>query len=780
MRIRSKLLLSVIAIASVVFLLSIGYLTNELSKKSLKDAYRIADATARENANLIKASLNSEMGMARAMTQSISHYKELSEKQRIDLTKKILGNIAAQNPDFLSVWCSWELGYIDPTWKKPFGRVSYTYYRENGNLQYTEESKNTDGDIVNSNYYILKTNKKEAVNDPYYYTYPGSNITVLETSVCIPLLDGNTFAGLWGFDFELSHYQKEIASLKPFEGCVAMLLSQNSSIVAHSNEKFVGLPFDSIYPVENQKYEIAKRVHEGKSFSATFVDPMTRTEYYATFASFPIERTENPWTLALLVPTDVLLTEAKQITSNAYMVIIIGLIALIIVVWFIAFSITNPLVKTTRVLSELAKGQIDVNKKVTFRTGDEIEDIGNSVSTLIDGLSKTAIFAREIGKGNLSVSYSKLSDGDVLGDALLEMRKSLEWAKNLEEKRRIEDEKVKWATEGIAKFAEILRQNTDNMGEFAYQVLSNLVKYVNANIGALFLLNKEDKNDVHFEMAACYAYERRKFLEKRLEPGEGLIGRCAQEGETIFLTEIPKDYIQIASGLGDEVPSCLLIVPLKLNDEIFGVVELASFEVFEKHIIDFVEKIGESIAATIFNVGVNIRTVKLLEESRIKSEELAAQEEEMRQNMEELQATQEEAARKSAEMESLINALDSSSYVIEYDLYGKIISVNQAYLLLTGQSEKDILGTHHADNLELDEKQKLDYQKFWNDLRNGIIRKETNKVTLGGKTYTFIETYSPIFNENHQVTKILKIAHNITDFIAEKPEKEKGKKEKKN
>lgn len=152
----------------------------------------------------------------------------------------------------------------------------------------------------------------------------------------------------------------------------------------------------------------------------------------------------------------------------------------------------------------------------------------------------------------------------------------------------------------------------------------------------------------------------------------------------------------------------------------------------------------------------------------------------MRQNMEELQATQEEAARKSAEMESLINALDSSSYVIEYDLYGKIISVNHAYLQLTGQSEKDILGTHHADNLELDEKQKLDYQKFWNDLRNGIIRKETNKVTLGGKTYTFIETYSPIFNENHQVTKILKIAHNITDFIAEKPEKEKGKREKKN
>ena len=203
---------------------------------------------------------------------------------------------------------------------------------------------------------------------------------------------------------------------------------------------------------------------------------------------------------------------------------------------------------------------------------------------------------------------------------------------------------------------------------------------------------------------------------------------------------------------------------------------MASFEVLEDYKINFVEKIGESIAATISNVKVNIRTAKLLEESRIKSEELASQEEEMRQNMEELQATQEEAARKTAEMESLINALNSSSFVIEYDLNGKIISVNQAYLALTGQPEKDVIGTHHSDNLEFTEEQKINYQKFWTDLRNGIIKKETNKVSIGGKTYTFIETYSPILDETRHVAKILKIAHNITDFIETKGSK-KSKKE---
>jgi len=765
------MLLSVIIIASVVFITSIGYLTTNLKNKSLKDSWKLADALARENANLIRSSLNSEMGMARSLANSLSDFRKIPENKREEITNLLLESVAKENPDFLSVWCSWEISALDNTWKKPYGRYSYTFFRENGELKYYKESKNTDGDIVESSYYQLKTSKKEAIIDPYWYTYTGSNNSVLETSACVPVLDGDKFAGLFGFDFELTRYQALVEKIKPFEGCIAMLLSHNSTIVGHTNPEYVGIPYDSIYPVENKKYDVKNKVFNGQSFSYTTVDNKTQKEYYATFADLKIGETENPWTLVIYVPTHTLMLEAQRISKISFYVIIIGLIILLIVNWIMAYSITNPLVKTTHILKEIAQGQIDVNKKLSLKTGDEVEDIGNSVNFLIDGLSKTVNFAKEIGKGNLTVEYHKLSEGDLLGEALLDMRKSLEHAKIQEDKRKLEDEKINWATQGIAKFAEILRKNTDDMSEFSYQILSNLVKYTNSNIGGLFLVNNDNKNDIFFELASCYAYDRRKFLQKRINMGEGLVGRCAKEGETIFLTEIPKDYIHIVSGLGDETPSCLLIVPFKLNDEVYGVVELASFEVFEKHTIEFIEKIGESIAATISNVKVNIRTVKLLDESRIKSEELASQEEEMRQNMEELQATQEESARKSIETDSLVNALNASSYVIEYDTHGRILSVNNSYIELTGQSARDIVGSHHSDNIQMTEKQKREYQNFWNDLKSGIIRKETNKVKLNGKTFTFIETYSPIFNENREVIKILKIAHNITDFISDKKEK---------
>jgi GAF domain-containing protein len=100
-------------------------------------------------------------------------------------------------------------------------------------------------------------------------------------------------------------------------------------------------------------------------------------------------------------------------------------------------------------------------------------------------------------------------------------------------------------------------------------------------------------------LVASYAYDRVKHLQKTIQVGEGLVGRCVQEGNTIFLTDIPEDYIRIKSGLGEDNPRCLLIVPLRFNEEITGVIEIATLEIFEDFQIDFIERIGTSIASSI-------------------------------------------------------------------------------------------------------------------------------------------------------------------------------------
>ena len=253
-------------------------------------------------------------------------------------------------------------------------------------------------------------------------------------------------------------------------------------------------------------------------------------------------------------------------------------------------------------------------------------------------------------------------------------------------------------------------------------------------------------------------------MERQIGLGEGLVGTCAIEKETIYLTNIPEDYIEITSGLGDARPSSLLIVPVKLENEVYGVLEIASFNTFQKYEMEFVEKVAENIASTISSVRINERTKYLLEQSQQQSEEMAAQEEEMRQNLEELQATQEESARKSAEMEGLLGALNSASYMVEYDLNGKIISINEPFLRFLQLKRDQVVGTHHSDNMELTDKQKKEYDKFWNSLRNGQTLKQQTRIVINDKAYSLLETYSPILDSNGDVQKILKIAYDATEF----------------
>ena len=152
------------------------------------------------------------------------------------------------------------------------------------------------------------------------------------------------------------------------------------------------------------------------------------------------------------------------------------------------------------------------------------------------------------------------------------------------------------------------------MFDFSFNIISNLVKYVGANQGGLFVINDDNKDDIYFELTAGYAYNIRKILKKQVKPGVGLIGRCILENDSIYISNLPEDYINITSGLGEKSPQYLLIVPFKFNNEIYAVAEIASFNEIEPYKQQFVEEVGNSIASTIATVKINIRTNKLLQE----------------------------------------------------------------------------------------------------------------------------------------------------------------------
>ena len=214
--------------------------------------------------------------------------------------------------------------------------------------------------------------------------------------------------------------------------------------------------------------------------------------------------------------------------------------------------------------------------------------------------------------------------------------------------------------------------------------------------------------------------------------------------------------------------SPLLIMPLKVEEQIFGVLEIASFKKMEKNEIDFVEKVSESIASTLSIAKINQRTVELLSQSQQQAEEMASQEEEMRQNLEELQATQEESARKEAEMQSILNAVHSSSLVIEYDLAGRITSVNESFCRTLNLQREQAIGRNQDEFRDASDPISMQDSDFWSRVKDGEVIKRTDKYLVSGEEHWLQQVFTPILDSDGFPYKILNMATDIIQVQAEK------------
>jgi hypothetical protein len=285
------------------------------------------------------------------------------------------------------------------------------------------------------------------------------------------------------------------------------------------------------------------------------------------------------------------------------------------------------------------------NRRYLFDDGGSLENIDaqTQLKAANENIRKAVVFINEIAGGNYDVEWegmtedNKVKNKKTLAGELQNMRDEML-------RLKVESDQRNWTNEGITILSEVIRKHQD-IKQIAESFLSALVKYVRANQGALFLL-MENGSEPFLELTSVFAYDKKKYLEQKIFPGDGLIGQVWLEKQPLYLTDIPKNYVKITSGMGEALPRTLLIVPIKSEEQVQGVLELASFEVLQGFEVKFVEKIAEYLAVVLSSLKANERTKILLNQSQKQAEDLRMQEEEMRQSLEELEASQEEMARK--------------------------------------------------------------------------------------------------------------------------------------
>jgi len=460
----------------------------------------------------------------------------------------------------------------------------------------------------------------------------------------------------------------------------------------------------------------------------------------------------------------------NRLKITAFSIIFIFLLLLILPLYQSIKYVYNNLQLLLTYFKQLSLGELPSEKLV--ETTDEFGQLNTYANKITSKLELIGKFVNKIEQGDYNYNFESDVSSDSISNSLVKLRDSLQTTLKNQELRKIEDQQRSWASDGLAKFSDILRQSSDQITVLADEIIKNLVYYLNANQGGLFIYNDTDEHDVHMQLLSAFAYDRKKFLTKKIPVGDGLIGMCALEKQTIYITEIPEDYIEIESGLGDSKPNALLIVPLKNENSILGVIEIASFNKLEKFELEFVEKLAESIASTIANVRINARTSDLLQESQKKSQELAKQEKELRKTMESIRTAQEDSLRREAEMSSILMAIDETLLKTELDTEGNVISANQKFLAALGYRKDEIIGKNirkilNEENLE-------SFTIIWQNIINGQSFSSTiSQNNKFGDTIWLLVQYTPINDAHGNVVRVLFMANDITE---QKITEEKNKK----
>jgi putative methionine-R-sulfoxide reductase with GAF domain/HAMP domain-containing protein len=321
---------------------------------------------------------------------------------------------------------------------------------------------------------------------------------------------------------------------------------------------------------------------------------------------------------------------------------------MVLVIYLILVQgLINPLIKLANAVAAIAKGAYDTpipyyNNRLFIKFNEAITNLRDNLKAahaLINAMIQFKV-------DNQADYFTFLQSQDN------PLAKSLQELYEQDTSFAAKEAEHSWTTQGIAKFVEILRSSNQTIEELSKSIISNLVKYVGAHQGSIYVVETDEAGVDLLRLTGAYAQEL-ELLGTTYNLGEGLVGQAFEDKKTILINDLSEGQFIVRSGAGEAPPKSLLIVPAIVNDDAYAVIEIASFSNFKPYQVAFIERLGESIAAAISGSIAAMRNRRLLEELSLQTEQMRAQEDLMRQNMEQAFQMQLELEKQMSEMQKM-------------------------------------------------------------------------------------------------------------------------------
>jgi len=635
--IRGKINMAVIGAAGVILVLIMAVVLLRTSKIVSEDAEKYATVNCRENAAWASDYVDEKIGSLKTTAYCFESQGGMGDL-KFDLYKNMVDRIIKDDSSMYAMWYIEDFRMSDSSMvQKHIAGVGIS-----GKSAELLSLIEKDG-----GYLQARQNNEMVISEPI-------NVNGTWTvSIAMPYSGDGKVIGVVGFLLKIDFLNAIIAEATDSKDVACKIITTKGTIAAHPNRANIGQKLTE----GDQTGEILESIknhadHQGYAYSDTFGE-----EAYKVFTPIDFSTVKDKWSFCTMVPKSMITHKTNMLILLLLVLIVVGLGFLAITTNAIAKLFTDPIIQTAKELTLIAEGRLDETHSVNIHSNDEIGEMVDGLNLLLVSQNQLAHFANEVGNGNLEVAIEAKSDKDIIGKSMVEMKQNLIAARNAEELRKNEDKIQDWKFKGTARIHETIRKENASIKHLCDSILREVINYSGSIQGGIFVINEDQMDERYVEMVSCIAYNRTKMMVKKLAIDEGLIGRCIYEKAPIVLSEVPQDYLSITSGLGDNNPNYLVIMPLINNEQIVGVIEVAAFKEMESHVVDYLGKTAESLASAISNVNINERTQRLLDKTKEYAEETGAQEEELRQNMEEMQASQEEMHRKSQEYEETILSL---------------------------------------------------------------------------------------------------------------------------
>ena len=737
----------------LMYILVATYFVYDDYKFTLNKTIKTSDKYCKYKSEEISSYINTTVKTTSTICDMLAAAREEYGYDLIPYVERSLQNVCIENPQIASLTVTWEFSAVCKTWTRPYGRLIMKAYMLDGRPRITKDTVDLEGEYVSENYYQMKNGAMHTLfTSPELNTneYVPQSETIHCMSVATRIMLDGTFIGIVEAEMPLSSIEKYLDDMPLDYAGKPFIIASNGKIYCHSNTDFNRTNFLDAYTNLENDDEVAKAINEALVSSTDYVD---RDGHKSHITLLPISVKDNgkPWTLVSEIYYTRIIKQTIRKVMPYFLLSFLGLAMIVVFTLTFVRKSSNPMQQASMILNYIDRGEYDKVEHLES-TDEEINTFYKSLNIFAEKIQKTTEFARSIGSGDLNIKY-EIDDQNALDAALIDMQKNLQHASEEEEKRKIENEKLSWSQNGLAQLGEYLRMSNIDISEFAFNVISFLVKYVGALQGGIFISEEQD-NTKYLSLKAAYAFDRKKQLEGRVEFGESLVGRCAIEGKTIFLTDIPDGYLYITSGLGENKPRCLLLVPLVFEDEVHGVIEIASIKMIEEYQITFFNSVAERIASSISNIKKNINTAELLEKFRTQSDELAFRESEIQKSLAGIKESRTEIGKLQYETEAILDALAETCIVTRYDTTAVVQDLRDKTLEVTGYKRSDILGHNLREILALTKNDMDNFDKFWEDIIKG--KRKSRKFTRGEQLYR--ETFTLINDSNGMPYKVISVA----------------------